>query len=550
MNILGIRFGHDSSAVLISGGRLIADVAEERFARVKHYCGLPAESVSYCLAAGGINSMDLDIIAVASNRGDPGLNHLFGLESKAAAPRGAKQIPPLYFKLFPVSLRCQIVQVEHHLAHAASAYYASQFREKTLIVTCDGLGGGVSVGLWRGENGSITALEKFPASGSLGWFYGNVTEALGWMHGEGEGTTMGLAAYGDYSICRGVLDGFYPRYEAGRLVREHDYGESCYWNERGAYEPHSEQARAIQALADRHGAKHIAAEAQRVLEEQVAELIYPWLTSEGTRSLCCAGGVFLNVKLNQRIWCSGYVDKHFIYPNAGDAGLAHGAAMWVAHNEAGETLANVPLHLYHGPQYAEDEVQALLKARGVRFRYSDSVEEEAADALAANRIVAWFQGRMESGPRALGNRSILMSPSPAENKDTINARVKYRQAFRPFCPSLPEEIAPEYIENYRSEPFMVTSFDVNPAKAGVIPAVVHWDQTLRPQSVNKEVNPRYWKLLYEFGKRTGSPVLLNTSLNMKGEPIICSPREAIRLFFDSGIDMLAIGNVIVEKGRA
>jgi carbamoyltransferase len=550
MNILGIRFGHDSSAVLMSDGRLVADVAEERFARIKHFSGLPTESVSYCLEAGGIGSMDLDMIAVASNRGDAGLNHLFQLESKAAAPRGEKQIPPLYFKQFPVSPSCQVVQIEHHLAHAACAYYASRFREKALIVTCDGLGGGVSVGVWRGEDGIITALEKFPAAGSVGWFYSNVTEALGWMHGEGEGITMGLAPYGDHAKCQGVLEGFHPRYAAGRLARPHDFGMSYIWNERGACEFHFEQAGAIKALANRHGAEHIAAEAQRVLEEQIAEIVYPWLKTENTRSLCCAGGVFLNVKLNQRVWCSGNVDKHFVYPDAGDSGLAHGAAMWAARNAAGETLADTPLHLYYGPQYSDEEVQALLEARGIRYRVSDRVEEEAADALAANCIVAWFQGRMEFGPRALGNRSILMSPSKAENKDIINSRVKFREAFRPFCPSLPEEAAPEYIERHRPEPFMITSFDVKSAKAGRIPAVVHRDRTLRPQTVGKKINPRYWNLLHEFGKRTGDPVLLNTSFNIKGEPMICSPREAIRGFFDSGIDLLVMGNVVVEKGKA
>src|SRR4029450_4782571 len=223
MNILGIRFGHDSSAVLMSNGRLVADVAEERFARIKHFSGLPTESVSYCLEAGGIGSMDLDMIAVASNRGDPGINHLFRCESKPAAPKGEEHVPPLSFKQFPVSPRCQVVQVEHPLAHAVCAYYASRFRGKALIVTCDGLGGGVSVGVWRGENGIITALEKFPATGSVGWFYSNVTEALGWTHGEGEGITMGLAAYGDHAKCQGVLESFHPRYEAGRLARPHDF---------------------------------------------------------------------------------------------------------------------------------------------------------------------------------------------------------------------------------------------------------------------------------------------------------------------------------------
>lgn len=565
MNILGVQIGHDSSAALVAGGSLVADVAEERFARIKHFTGLPAESVSYCLDARGISSKDLDVIAVSSKDCVPGLNHLFGFErhqqergspaheamrwAKAALGRKNGEIPPIYFRQFPVSPQCRVVHVEHHLAHAAAAYYSSGFREKTLIVTCDGVGDGVSLCLWRGENGAITVLEQFSPSGSLGWFYSNVTEALGWIHGDGEGTTMGLAPYGDPSKCHGVLEKFHPRYEAGRLVRPHDFGVSYCWNERGAYEFHFEEAREIKTLVDQFGAEHIAAEAQRVLEEQLAQVIFPWMERENTRSLCCAGGVFLNVKLNQRVWYSGKVDRHFVYPNAGDSGLAHGAALWVAHNQGGALPAAVPLHLYYGPQYSDDEVQALLKARGIRFHVSDRVEEYVADALAADRIVAWFQGRMESGPRALGNRSILMSPAKAENKDIINARVKFRQAFRPFCPSMLEEAAPEYLEHHRSEPFMITSFDVRPDKAGRLPAVVHKDQTLRPQTVNKDINPRYWKLLSEIGKRTGDPVLLNTSFNIKGEPMICSPREAIRGFFDSGIDLLAMGNVIIEKGK-
>jgi carbamoyltransferase len=566
MNILGVHIGHDSSAALISAGHLVADVAEERFARVKHFTGLPTESVDYCLSAGGIRSEDLDVIATTSCDGVVGLNHMFALDGqrreraspskealrslKIALGRKTEEIPPLYFKQFPLAPRCRVAHVEHHLAHAASAYYSSQYRQKTLIVTCDGVGDGVSLCLWRGENGKITPLEKFSSSGSLGWFYSNVTEALGLIHGDGEGTTMGLAPYGDYERCRGVLSAFHPHYENGKLVRAHDFGTSYCWNEKGSYEFHFEEARQIKALVDRYGAEHIAAEAQRVLEEQLAQVIFPWLEKEGTRSLCCAGGVFLNVKLNQRVWCSGKVDDQFVYPNAGDSGLAHGAALWVAHNQVDVAPVAEPLHLYYGPQFGDDEIQTLLKSRGIRFHVSDRVEEYVADALAADRIVAWFQGRMESGPRSLGNRSILMSPAKSVNKDIINGRVKFRQAFRPFCPSMLAEVAPDYLENYRSEPFMITSFDVKLDKAARIPAVVHKDQTLRPQTVEKEINPRYWKLLAEFGKRTGDPVLLNTSFNIKGEPMICSPREAIRGFFDSGIDLMAMGNVIIEKGKA
>ena len=564
MNILGVHIGHDSSATLIAGGRLVADVAEERFARIKHFTGLPSESVAYCLAAGGLSSNDLDIVAVSSSAGVLGLNHMFGLNGSrrergtpskellrhlnTVMGRKAEEIPPIYFKSFPVSSRCEVVHVEHHLAHAAAAYYSSQYLQKTLIVTCDGVGDGVSLCLWRGENGKITLLEKFPTSGSIGWFYSNVTEALGWIHGDGEGTTMGLAPYGDPGKCNGVLTPFHPRYEGGRLVRPHDFGISYLWNEKGSYEFHFQEASQIKVLVDRFGAEHIAAEAQRVLEEQLAQVIFPWMERENTRSLCCAGGVFLNVKLNQRVWCSGKVDNHFVYPNAGDSGLAHGAALWVANNYGSVPLVE-PLHLYYGPQYSDDEIQTLLQARGIRFHVSDRVEEYVANALADHNIVAWFQGRMESGPRALGNRSILMSPARSENKDIINGRVKFRQAFRPFCPSMLEEVASDYLERHRSEPFMITSFDVKQGKAERIPAVVHEDQTLRPQTVNKEINPRYWKLLSEVGKLTGDPVLLNTSFNIKGEPMICSPREAIRGFFDSGIDLLAMGNVIVEKGK-
>jgi len=563
MNILGVHIGHDSSAALLVDGSLVADVAEERFARIKHFTGLPVDAISYCLDVGNISSKDLDIIAVPSKDCLPGLNHLFDFERhqlergspaqeavrwvKAALGRKSGEIPPIYFRQFPVSSKCKIVHVEHHLAHAAAAYYSSNYREKALIVTCDGVGDGVSLCLWRGENGTITPLEKFSSAGSVGWFYSNVTEALGWIHGDGEGTTMGLAPYGDPNRCLGALEKFHPRYEAGRLVRPHDFGISYCWNDRGAYEFHFEEARAIRDLVDLYGAEHIAAEAQRILEEQLAQVIFPWMEKENTRILCCAGGVFLNVKLNQRVWYSGKVDKHFVYPNAGDSGLAHGAALWVANNLGDASNKHTPLHLYSGPEFSDEQVITLLKARGIPFRVNDSIEEYAAEALANDRIIAWVQGRMESGPRALGNRSILMSPAKAENKDLINSRVKFRQAFRPFCPSMIEEVAGEYYERARSEPFMITSFEVNPAKADRLPAVVHRDQTLRRQNENREINPRYWKLLSEFGRRSGDPVLLNTSLNIKGEPMICSPREAIRGFFDSGIDLLVMGNILVEK---
>src|SRR5215510_13524843 len=563
MNILGVHIGHDSSAALVSDGHLIADVAEERFTRIKHYSGIPYCSVSYCLKAGSLTMGDIDIVAVSSADPIPYLNFLFDLQNGARERKtirsqaadvyrkyfSSAKKPPIYISKFPLQGQTQIVHVEHHLAHAASAYYTSGLpkAERALIVTCDGAGDGVSFCIWRGENGRIQPLKKFKTDGSIGWFYSNDTEALGWIHGDGEGKTMGLAPYGDFTKCRGVLDRFYPKYAAGDLVEPHSFGQGFYWNEAGSMEFHFDEADEIRALVQKHGPENIAAEAQRVLEEQVMEVIFPWMEKEKTNVLCTAGGVFLNVKLNQRLWYSGKITRQWTYPNPGDSGLAVGSALYAHYENTTDDSIRLQEHLYWGPEYSNEEVAAIVKQRSLRARYVENIEEESARLLAQNKILAWFQGRMESGPRALGNRSILMSTARVENKDIINERVKYREAFRPFCPSLTIEAAPDYLVQYRVEPFMITSFDTSDGKKSHIPAVVHADGTARPQTVRREINPGYWSLITEFGKLTGDPVLLNTSFNIKGEPIICHPREAIRCFYDSGIDYLVIGNYLFSK---
>jgi carbamoyltransferase len=257
--------------------------------------------------------------------------------------------------------------------------------------------------------------------------------------------------------------------------------------------------------------------------------------------------VFLNVKLNQRLWESGRIRRQHIYPNAGDAGLAAGSALWayfMDHPGAGIPQLD---HLYTGPEYSDADILQILRDRNLSFRKAGNTVEFVAGALAANKIVAWFQGRMESGPRALGNRSILMSPNEAANKDILNSKVKFREPFRPFCPSILYEKRDDYLENGRDEFFMVTSFTCKPSKRASIPAVVHADFTLRPQLVRQEDNPKFWNLINEFGKLTGEYVLLNTSMNIMGEPVINHPREAIRCFFDNGIDLLVLNDFILEK---
>lgn len=562
MKVLGIHIGHDSSAALIVDGRIVADVAEERFVRIKHYCGLPIHSVDYCLKSQSLSMADIDAIAVPTSASVPDLNFLFGLKGATAERKTAQRRaldfvreilnkpdarPPLYIKNFPIKKSTEIVHVDHHLAHAASAYYTSGTAEKQLIVTSDGAGDGVSMAVWRGENGRIEKLQTFPVSASLGWFYSNVTEALGWWHGDGEGKTMGLAPYGDHTKVQGRLDSFYPKFANGEVVEPHDFGRIYYWNEAGALQWHFEESRAIRKLVEQGGREHIAAEAQRVLEEETKKIVFPWLERENTRNLSCAGGVFLNVKLNQRIWESGNVARHHIYPNAGDSGLAVGAALQVYYqNNPGQPIHAIE-DLYWGPEYSEKEIEDALKLRNLDYRRVDDVEAYAARQLADDKIVALFQGRMESGPRALGNRSILMSANRLENKDIINARVKFREAFRPFCPSLLWEKKDEYLESARDEFFMITSFTCPEAKRKKVPAVVHADSTLRPQTVKKEFNPRFWTLINEFGRLTGEPLLLNTSFNIMGEPIVCHPREAIRCFYDNGLDCLALGNFVLEK---
>jgi carbamoyltransferase len=562
MNILGVHIGHDSGACLVVDGKIVADVAEERFSRVKHYAGAPFKSIRYCLESMNMTIKDIDIIAVPSMYPMPLLDIIFGLKGHKAESKSEKYkiinfarqftkrkrtTPPIYIKLFPISNKTEIMHVEHHLAHAASAYYTTSAKDKTLIVTCDGAGDGFSFCIWRGENNKIEPLYKMGTEASIGWFYSNVTEALGWWHGDGEGKTMGLAPYGSYERCKGVLDKFYPKYDNGKVVETYNYGIAGMWNEAGAIQWHFDDAIEIKKLIDKCGRENIAAEAQRVLEEQVLKVIIPWLEKEKTHSLACSGGVFLNVKLNQRVWEKTKLNNHHIFPNAGDSGLAAGAALYAYYQNNKNAERHDIDNLYWGPEFSNKEIEDILKLRNLKYQYCENMEEVVVEHLSENKIIAWFQGRMESGPRALGNRSILMSPRKTENKDIINARVKFREAFRPFCPSMTFEVYNDILANARPEYFMITSFDVREDKRSDIPAVVHKDGTVRPQTVKKDFNPKFWELIDTFRKKTGVPVLLNTSFNIMGEPIICNPREAIRCFYDNGIDYLVLGDFILSK---
>lgn len=568
MKILGIHEGHDSSAALIIDGKIVADVQEERFSRVKHSANTPIRSIQFCLNQAGIKDInELDAVSFTWSKPPAGLKALFGLsDNSPIAKKGLSSIAktvlkkditgmrmklPVYLPDYSTFDKEKIVFNDHHFVHAASAYFTQSDNDKQLVFTIDGAGDDTCTAIWMAEKNKITLLKKYYKEASIGWAYSVVTEGLHWIHGDGEGKTMGLAPYGDFTGCKGVLNKYFPEFQGDKLIKPSELGNVYVWRESAANQFHFDEAKEVEVLAGEYGKENIAAEAQRKLEEVVINLVSGWVEKTGISKVCFAGGVMLNVKLNQRIWnnrSSIGIEKQHVFPNPGDSGLAIGAALleYYKHNTFnGYKLDN----LYFGPEYSNEDIKKVLDIRKIKYKYVENPAHEAAALLAGNKIVAWFQGRMESGPRALGNRSILMSPLDPENKDRINAQVKFREAFRPFCPSLTYESKDEYLKDNRDEFFMITSFDVTDHKRDKVPAVVHVDGTLRPQMVTREANEPFWKLITEFKRLTGESIVLNTSFNVMGEPIINNPKEAVRCFFDSGIDAIFIGNYYIDKEK-
>lgn len=570
MKILGIHIGHDSGSSLIIDGQIVADVSEERFVRIKHYAGLPVNSIHFCLNAGKISFDELDFIAISGEITDPKLEILLSLSDRQLnqiVTNNLPQIsfgtrvkniiknrityhesPPLYMSFYNLASKTKVIKVDHHVSHASTAYYTSGFQD-CLIITCDGVGDGTSVAVWKGSHGKIKEIKRYGTSGSFGWFYSLVTEALGWWVGDGEGKTMGLAPYGDRKavLDKEVLAYYLPGYQNGEITKGVDFGAVKYFRELDAFHWHFPDAIKIQKVVQDFGPENVAAEAQDLLEESLLDFIRYWVKKENARNLATAGGVFLNVKLNQKIIEDNIVENYSIFPNAGDAGLSLGAALYVSQKFSRENTAQKIDHIYWGPQYSNDEIESILKERNLPYRRSDNISQDAARALADQKIIGWFQGKMESGPRALGGRSILFDPGKPENKDIINMRVKFREPFRPFCPSIMEEYAHEYLATSYKDRYMITACNVKTEKRNVIPAVTHVDGTCRPQLISRQINRRFWELLDNFHQYTGVPVILNTSFNIKGEPIVCSPRDAIKCFFDTGLDVLCIGDFIVTK---
>jgi len=578
MHILGINAYHgNSSAAIVSDGRLIAAVEEERFNRVKYAAGFPAAAIRYCLDAAGITLGEVDHIAIPRNPwARLGTKLLYAMKMPSFARERAKVLARFVgipealaqaFDMAPEKIRARYHRVEHHRAHLASTFFVSPF-EQAAMLSADGLGDFASTmwGTGQGNRMHIDGAIAFPHS--LGMYYTAVSQYLGFRKFGDEFKVMGLAAYGEPAR----LDEFRKivRTSGGvgfrlglEYFKHHRTGPEMTWKDAGK----TPELGAMYSdyMAERLGpARDPAAPIEKVhrdgaaslqarLEEVLFEMLRALHARTRQKAVCLAGGVAFNCVANGKIFDQTPFEQIYLQPASGDAGLAIGAAYYVHHQVLGQPRSFVMEDAYWGPGYTAAQVRSAVAASRLLaegMEISELPEEvmakEAAREIAAGKILGWFQGRAEWGPRALGNRSIVADPRRADMKDILNARIKHREMFRPFAPSILAESTGEYFEKSYPSPFMTQAYAVRPEKREAIPAPTHVDGTGRLQTVTQQANPRYWRLIREFANLTGVPVVLNTSFN-DNEPIVCRPEEAIECFLRTKMDVLVLGDMLVRK---
>ncbi len=561
MIILGIGgFSHDSAAVLLRDGELVAGIAEERLTRVKHQGGIPRKAVKFCLNEAGLTPDDVDHIACYMRPGlrlrrrlPYRLKQMFRSPAYSAAYIGYEIVHNAKYFNGIHALRgkkAKIHFLEHHPAHAASAFLVSPFDEAALF-SVDYIGEWAATWAGVGKGTEIRRLhtENYPQS--LGVFYSAVTDYLGFLRASDEYKVMGLAAFGEpeylddfRQIIRVAPDGRY-NVDLSWFVCHYAPGSRCGYFSRKFIERFGAPRNKGEPIEVRH--RNIAASAQKVLEEAVLRYITALHHETGLNRLCMAGGVALNCAMNGRLLRESPFEELWVQPAAGDDGIAIGAAFQLHHRLTGAPRAFVMRDARIGPDFSKEEIRAALDTADVAYEQPNSLEERTAELIASGKIVGWFQGRSEFGPRALGARSILADPTRPEMKNTINQRVKHREEFRPFAPSVLEERAGEFFVGCTRSPFMLVVYPVEPGKQALVPAITHVDGTARVQTVARDTCPRYYKLIEAFERRRGVPMVLNTSFNVMGEPIVNTPSEAVRCFQSTGIDALAIGDFVVVK---
>ena len=580
--VLGLNSFHgDSAACILRDGKLIAAVEEERFRRIKHWAGFPSQAIAYCLREAGITLDRLDHVAVnqdsnanlwqkirftVAKRPDLALV-LDRIKNKRERAGVSEQLETA----FPGShFTGQVHDVEHHLAHLASTFLVSPFDEAA-VVSVDGFGDFASAAWGVGRGSTIAMDDKVYFPHSLGIFYEALTQFIGFHHYGDEYKVMGLAPYGRPVYLEQMrrivqlqedgsfrLDLSYFRHHREKVEYQWDNGSPQVGL---LFAPALEEllgpARAEgEELTARH--KDIARSAQAMYEEAFFHLLNRTHAAHGIDALALAGGCAMNSVANGKVYRNTPFKKIYIQSAAGDAGGAIGAAFSVWHSIQKEKAPREFLmdHAYWGPQYSADEINTLLDSRAAelaeqgcevkRFDTESDLCKETAAAIASGSVIGWFQGRLEWGPRALGNRSILGDPRRADMKEILNSKIKRRESFRPFAPSILREAVPDWFEADDDVPFMMQVYPVRPDKRDLIPAVTHVDGSGRLQTVHQQTNPRYHLLIQEFAKLTGIPILLNTSFN-ENEPVVCRPEEALDCFLRTRMDVLVLGDVLVSR---
>lgn len=598
MNILGVfAIGMNPAACLVQDGKIVSFVEEERFTRLKVSENIfPSNSIKFCLSKSNLTLDSIDKIAFGwdatkypftmarnylSNYVKYKYREMKSFHSKKDNSIFITTIQDL-FEYHPSIIRnvisknlkaCglngkipEIEFVPHHMAHAYSVYFCSSFNNAG-IITIDGHGEEICSQLLIANEDKIRVVKNFPIPHSLGWFYAAMTEYLGFIPYKDEGKLMGLAAYGEsrkdfnrfiepLSKILKIKSDYYEVDPIYTLFGGHNYG-SRYTDEMVKFitsvdsqcKPisYGEKALINGKAINKYLLENyidLAWAAQKLLEN-AAIMLGRYLVKEyNVENLCVAGGVALNCKMNGEILRNSGCKNIFVQPASNDAGTAMGAALYVAHKN-GEKIRNSLTNVYKGPSYSSDDILKILNQCKVKFQHIDEPSVKAAELLNDGKIIAWFQDEMEFGARALGNRSILANPTYANIKDKVNNEVKYREAWRPFCPSMIEEVKDLYIENPNEASFMIVAYKIN--SSSNFPCITHVDGTIRPQLVSKKTNEKFHSLIANLGKKTGHPVVLNTSFNVRGEPIICNPLEAIRCFYSNGLDALIMDHFLLTK---
>jgi carbamoyltransferase len=591
MNILGIScYYHDAAAALLQNGQLVAAAEEERFSRIKHDFGFPVHAIKFCLESGKIRSEDLDYVVFFEKpfrKLDRILASVLQTYPQSWKVFRESMISWIVDKMWVASTlqselgidRDKILFSEHHLSHAASAFLCSPY-EESAILTVDGVGDWVTATCGVGKGNEIRRTKHIEFPHSLGLLYSAFTAFLGFEVNEGEYKVMGMAPYGKsryadkvWKVVRQDSDGSFSldmdyftfHYSTDRmysrklveLFGEPRPREMAFFTEATGFpkyfgEPpanYSELCRVNEHYAD------IAASIQHVTEELLLGMARNLQKETGQKKLCIAGGVGLNSVANSRILRETNFEEIYIQPAAGDSGAAVGAALWAYNSLLGNPRTFCMKHAYWGQNYSDGEIRSFLTENNIKHRYvenDDELLDQTVERLTSAKVVGWYQGRFEWGPRALGNRSILADPRNPEMKDIVNSKIKFREPYRPFAPSVLAERAEDYFElpnaaqQYPAR-YMLYVTQVKPDKRKILPATTHEDGTARLQTVFRDENPRYYGLIERFGKSTGVPVVLNTSFNLRGEPIVTTPANAFSTFSKSEMDSLVLGNFIVDK---